>query len=188
MQLIELSPTEMYGINSAFKAMTAAATSSSDTSRPLHEARNIMVSVWILCVSIAFFLFINAWSIRFIRQRIRDQEAASADPERAGLPTRGLMIGSLRTQGHPGPSQLVYQLQPLSSPSTPHISPPEQPTGVPGDSSNDTGGNDGRHFVSAGNMASFSFTPDDTEEQLPKYMGRDHNLPDYEDQSERPAE
>lgn len=178
-----LSLSKMYAINSILRAVNAAAADPSDTRHPLREA----TSVWILCISIVFVLFINAWAIRAVRQRMRDQDARSANPERAESPARGHTIGNLSTQGQSGPSQLGYQLQALSSPSTPRISPPEQLRGVPSDSSNNPERNDGRHFVATGNMASSSYTPDDTEEQLPKYMERDDDLPDYADQSERPA-
>lgn len=177
----------MNGIDSTFRAMNAVAADPGDTSHPLREATSIMVVVWILCVSIAFFIFINAWAIRVVCQRMRDQEATSANSERAESPARGPTMGSLSTQHQPGPSQLGYQLHALSSPSTLHISPPEQLTGVPGDSLNDTERNDGQHSVAAGNMILPSYTPDETEEQLPKYMERDHDLPGYAAQNERPA-
>ncbi|ELR08258.1 hypothetical protein VC83_04559 [Pseudogymnoascus destructans] len=169
----------MYGTSTTIKATNAVAADTRYTSHPLREASNIMVVVWILCVSLTFFICINAWAIRAFRQRKRDQEATSAILERAESPARGPTMGSPSTQSQFRPSQMGYQLQALSSPSTPRIPPPEQPTGVPGDSSNDTEQNDGRHSVAAGNMASSSYTPDETEEQLPKYMERDHDLPDY---------
>ncbi|OBT79420.1 hypothetical protein VF21_02071 [Pseudogymnoascus sp. 05NY08] len=182
-----LSLTNMHGTSSTFRATNAVATGPRDTSQPLHKAANIMVVVWILCVSITFFICINAWAIRAFRQRKRDQEATSAILERAESPGRGLIMGSPSTQSQFRPPQLGYQLQALSSPNTPRITPPEQPRGVPGDSSNDTERNDGRHSVAAGNMASSSYTPNETEEQLPKYMERDHDLPDYSDQRATPA-
>jgi preprotein translocase subunit SecG len=184
---IMLSPTNMHGTSSTFRATNAVATDPRDTSQPLHKAANIMVVVWILCVSITFFICLNAWAIRAFRQRKRDQEATSAILERAESPGRGNTMGSPSTQSQFRPSQLGYQLQALSSSSMPRISPPEQPAGVPGGPSNDTERNDRRHSVAAGNMASSSYTPDETEEQLPKYMERDHDLPDYADQRATPV-
>ncbi|OBT67484.1 hypothetical protein VE03_03123 [Pseudogymnoascus sp. 23342-1-I1] len=175
--------TKMYGINSIFRAMIVVTVDPGDTSHPLREA----TTVWILCVSIAFVLFINAWAIRVIRQRMRGQEAASANPERAESPARWLAMGSLSAQVQSRTPRLGHQLQALSSTNTLHISPPEQPTGGPSDPSNDTERNDERFSVAAGDMASFSLTPDQTEEQLPKYMERDHDLPDYADQNGIPA-
>lgn len=173
----------MYGINSIFRAINAVAAEPRDTSHPLREA----TSVWILCVSIAFVLFINAWAIRVIRQRMRGQEAASANPERAESPARWLAMGSLSAQAQSRTPRLGHELQTLSSTNTPRISPPEQPAGVPSDPLNDAERNNERHSEAVQNMASFPLTPDQSEEQLPKYMGRDHGLPDYADQTERPA-
>ncbi|KFY09261.1 hypothetical protein V492_05553 [Pseudogymnoascus sp. VKM F-4246] len=165
--------------------MDSTTTDASSTNHPTDTTSLILV--WILCVSIVFFLCINAWAIRFIRRRTRDQEALPANPERAESPAREFMMTTLRTQGQPGPSQLGYPLQALSSSSMPRISSPEQITVMRRDSLNDIERRDGRHSVDAGNMASFSYTASETEEQLPKYMERDHDLPDYAGQSERPS-
>lgn len=168
-------------------AVKVAVTSNGATNHPVRDAMS-MILVWVLCISIIFFLFINAWAIRFIRQRMHDQEATSSTPERSGSPARWPTIGSLCTQGQPGPFQPEYQLQALSSPSTPCITPPEQLMGMPGDPSNDVERNNGQHSVGASNMASFSYTLGETEEQLPKYVKHDHELPEYTDHSERPAQ
>ncbi|KFY18846.1 hypothetical protein V493_08307 [Pseudogymnoascus sp. VKM F-4281 (FW-2241)] len=163
------------------RAVNAAAAESSDASHPIRE----VTSVWILCVSIIFVLFINAWAIRAIRQRMRDQAVISAT-QRAESPASGPpTMETLSGQGQSGPYQLGYQLQALSS--TPRISASERLTAVPSDSSNYTERNDGRHPVAAGNVASVSHTPDQTEEQLPKYTERDYDLPDYANQNQTPA-
>ncbi|KFY74856.1 hypothetical protein V499_05154 [Pseudogymnoascus sp. VKM F-103] len=152
----------MYGTSTIIKATNAVAADTRDTSHSLRETTNTMV--------------------------VRDQEAISAILERAESPARGpTTMGSPSTQSQFRSFQLSYQLQALSSPSTPRISPPERPTNVPGYSSNDTERNDERHSVATGNMASSSYTPDETGEQLPKYMERDHDLPDYADQRAAPV-
>jgi cbb3-type cytochrome oxidase subunit 3 len=185
---ITLFLTNMYGTSTIIKATNAVAADTRDTSHSLRETSNTMVVVWILCVSLTFFICINAWAIRAFRQRKRDQEAISAILERAESPARGpTTMGSPSTQRQFRSFQLSYQLQALSSPSTPRISPPERPTNVPGYSSNDTERNDEQHSAATGNMASSSYTPDETGEQLPKYMERDHDLPDYADQRAAPV-
>lgn len=178
---------EIHFVDSPVMAVKFSVTDNSSTNHLVRDATS-MILVWVLCIRIIFYLFINAWAIRFIRQRVHDQEATSGNPELSGSPTRWPTIGRLRTQGLPGPSQPEYQLQALSSPSTPCITPPEQLTGMPGDSSNDVERNNGWHSVAAGNMASFSYTLSEAEEQLPKYIDCDHDLPDYTDQSEIPVQ
>ncbi|KFY28828.1 hypothetical protein V491_00266 [Pseudogymnoascus sp. VKM F-3775] len=161
---------EIHFVDSPVMAVKFSVTDNSSTNHLVRDATSMILA------------------IRFIRQRVHDQEATSGNPELSGSPTRWPTIGRLRTQGLPGPSQPEYQLQALSSPSTPCITPPEQLTGMPGDSSNDVERNNGWHSVAAGNMASFSYTLSEAEEQLPKYIDCDHDLPDYTDQSEIPVQ